>query len=174
MAGKWAKLQGRVPDAPASDMTSAVVPGFLEKVEAKKALLSTLSFVQLQEAMLSSNEEWDELHAQDKELNVTFEALGQLLKKHFEAQGVSSVKGVRDKTFYTHVEPLVGVKEGRRPEAEAWVEKDPSRDYLWRLNPQSLASWVKDRLLQLDDEVAEEDKIPEFFNVQRKVSIRVR
>jgi hypothetical protein len=171
---KWAKFQGKLPDAPASDMTSAAQPGFLAKVDDKKVKLAGLSFPELQAKLLECNQEYDDLKAREKELNVDFEALGQLILGHFRRQGVTNVKGLEDKTFYTHVEPLVSVKAGLKDQAEAWAEADPARHYLFSLHPQSLASWVKDRLDKLEDEKTEDDKIPEFFSVMLKTSIRVR
>jgi hypothetical protein len=174
MADKWNKLQGKVPEAPASDMTSAADEKFLPRVEKLKAELAGLPLAELMSQLLTCNEEWDALEAQKKELNVSFEALSQLILKQFRAQGLSVVKNEAGKTFKIHTEPYISVKKGRRDEAEAWVAADPARDYLWSIHPQSLASWVKTILEKLEDEKTEDDKIPEFIDVFSKTSIQVK
>ena len=175
MASKWEHLKNTIPEAPASDMTSAADEKFLPKVDAKKAELSTLTLPELMTKLLDCNAEWDEIEDRKKALNVEFEALGQLIyKNHFQPQGITNAKGVNGKTFYLQVEPLVSIKKGQRQDAEAWVEADPARDYLWSIHPQSLASWVKASLEKLEDEKTADDKIPDFVDVLLKTSVRVR
>ena len=170
MASKWEKLKGKLPDAPASDLTSAADTGFLPKVEECKSAIMHLSLPKLMAELTGCNQEWDDLEERRKELNVQFEAIGQLIKERFGEQGVTSVKSdEHGKTFYLAIEPVVSVKPGRREDLETWVAADPDLDYMWGIHPQTLSSWAKDKLENLQD-----DQIPEFLNVWLKTSVRVR
>src|SRR6266852_2862206 len=135
---KWSKLKGKIPDAPAGDMTSAANPSFLQNVDEAKTEHARKSLPELMLALTEANELWDELKETEKGLNVQFEALGQLLKAHFEDQGVTSVKDTSGQNFYLNIEPYISVKD--REGAEQWVSADPDLDYLWGIKHQSLAS----------------------------------
>src|SRR6267142_324147 len=170
MAQRWSKLKGRVPDAPVNDIASAADSKFRQLVDEAKLALRDLSVPELMALILNFNVEWDGIEARKKELNVQYEALGQLLKQYFESQNVTSMKNTDGQNFYLHVEPLVMVKN--RDEAEKWVAADPALDYMWGIHPQTIGSYVKDLLDKLEDDRIKTE-MP-FLDVFLKTSVRVR
>ena len=167
-APKWQKLKGKLPEAPAADMTSVgAEPTFLEQVDEQRRTFAGTPLKTLMEWYTECNEEWDSLEERKKELNVQFEALGQLIKDKFEEQNVNSVQTEDGETFKLHVEPYISVID--REALHQWVDAHEDLQYLWSVHPQSLASLVKSHL-----ENGEDDQIPPCVKVFLKTQVRVR
>ena len=163
MAGKWEKLKGKFEQKPFED------PRFAEKVDAARANYAALSLKDLLFHLNDRDHQKDELNDQIKELNVELEALGQLIKTHFEGMDVHSVQTDFGRTVYLHTEPSVGDDGTGR--FDAFVKADPSLDYLRTVNAQTRKTFAKGYLEQEDFTA---DKLPPGLKIFWDVQVRIR
>jgi len=166
MASRWAKLKGKYPPAPVADLESAGDRKFIEQVDERRFTYAGLSLPELMQLMVGFNAEWDEIKAREKELNIEYEAIGQLITKHFTELGVNSVKSDElGKTFYLNIEPTTTVVDN-----DAWekfVDDHPELHYLWSINTQKRNTLVKALL----DE-GKDSEIPPMLSIFLKTTVR--
>jgi hypothetical protein len=177
VATKWARLREvlnpdgtrKYPDAPAADLDRALDPGYLEKLQRAKAPYLGKEVGDLLTVFKGFTEQKNELDERWKDINLELEAIGQLLKDHFQRQGVNSVKTESGKTVYLNTEPYAYVKKDQKQQFEARLSADPDLDYLWSVNFQTMNSWIKGLI-----ENVQEDQIPPEVAVWLKTSVRIR
>lgn len=167
MAGRWSKLKGRFDETPFSSMTNARDAKFVDQVRLAKIELAKLDQKSLLAKLMEAEQLKDELERQIKDLNVELEAIGQLLKQRFEADGVNSVKTISGRTVYLEVEPYVSVDD--KAEFDKFMAAHPELDYMWSVNPQTLATFVKDLL---DKDL--DDQVPKCLKIWLKTSVNNR
>src|SRR5208337_1717417 len=111
MASKWAKLKGKIPEAPLGDMGNAADKKFIERVDVLKFNYAALTLPELMALFTDFNTEWDEVRGRLKELNAEFEALGKLIREKFEELNVNTMKNNIGESFYLSIEPYVGIED---------------------------------------------------------------
>jgi hypothetical protein len=158
---KWDGLKGKFPDAPLAD------PSFRDKVTFTKDEHKEKTLPELILMFSSVSEEYDEHSAAIKNLNVSFEAVGQLIAEKLEELGLNEVKTSLGKKIIVDITPLTSIADGEA--FENFVNADPELKYLWGIKWPSVNAMVKDLLEQGKD-----DEVPPGLKIYLKRSVKLK
>lgn len=155
MPGKWSRLKGQVPLAP-------VEQGWQDKVNAAKSQpkvvetndgdlqilsppLIQLSKVEKARRYCELRDQKDRLEDQISDINVSLEALSQLMIAEMENEGTDLFRLDSGDSLSIKDEPYSSVNE--RPKFIEWINSTNQQDLL-SVNYQTMNSMVKNRLEQ--------------------------
>ena len=158
---KWEKLRGKYEPRPLTDEG-----GFREKVDRAKKIHVEESLENLLKLFATFDERKEQHEEGIKEMNVQLEAVDQLIREKYERQGIRSQEDTSGNVFTSSIEPYVSIKD--KVKFLAFMDQHPELDYLWAIQPKSLAAYIKDLLDQGLDA-----KVPDSISVFRKESIKL-
>ena len=138
MPGKWAGLRGTVPAAP-------VESEYQQKVELEKQ-----KFLEVSKG--TKGIEFDKLYQEKKalearisEINVTLDALSQLMIKDLEGDGLDAIRLADGTLLSIKDEPYTSIED--RDKFLAWIHES-GQDSLLTVHYQTMNAIAKDRLQQ--------------------------
>lgn len=159
---KWEKLKGKYDPRPLTDEG-----GFREKVDKARKEHEAAPLENLLLRFQKADEEKEEREQDIKDLNVTLEALDQLIREKLGEQDLRSVTDERGHSYTVKIEPYVSIKD--KIAFEKFMAEHPQLDYLWAIQPKSLAGYVKDLLDQGRDA-----EVPPSVSIFLKSSIQLK